>query len=708
MTRLPSRAYAELEVVLHRGSSDSYQVELRFANPLSEAEIPPERGLASLDPADLLAHQNDPKAYGEHLAEKLFQDDAVRSLYARARTAVETAELHLRLRLLVGPSAPELQALRWELLRDPLSKALLATSEKTLLSRFMVSRDWRPVRLQPRTELSALVAVAAPSNLEKFGLAEVDLAGEVGRAREGLQGIRVAVAGEDQPLTLELLAERLRAGVDVLYLVCHGALHRKTLEPVLYLQKDDGTVGGTRGADLAQRISELPQPPRLVVLASCESAGTEPGTTAGDRPAAQSSLAPLLAEAGVPAIVAMQGKITMETVKRAMPVFFKELLVDGQIDRAMAVARGTVRERDDNWMPALYLRLKGGRIWYEPGFAGEEDQFKKWKSITGSIRQGTFVPIVGPDIVERACGSARELAESLAEAHGFPLAPHHRKELAVVAQYLSVHESRKLARDEVLKGLRAQILERNPGLDADGGDLKTLFKAVVHHRYQDETDPFRILARLGGSVYVNANADPMLPLALAEAGARPKLLFCDWRKTKDNHPREPAYEGSPIPEEPIVYYAFGFLAKDESLVLTEDDYVDYLIAAADYKLIPRVVRGTLVKSSLLFLGFSPDDWAFRVLFRLIMSLDGSAQLGDYAHVGVQIDPAEHELADVERTREYLQEYFSSGRDAPRVDVYWGTAVDFLNELRQQLERTADEEPAAVLAGNEDEDDWVGL
>ena len=59
----------------------------------------------------------------------------------------------------------------------------------------------------------------------------------------------------------------------------------------------------------------------------------------------------------------MQGKISMETVKTAMPVFFSELLKDGQIDRAMAVARGRVRERTDSWMPALFLRLKGGRIW---------------------------------------------------------------------------------------------------------------------------------------------------------------------------------------------------------------------------------------------------------------------------------------------------------------------------------------------------------
>jgi hypothetical protein len=64
----------------------------------------------------------------------------------------------------------------------------------------------------------------------------------------------------------------------------------------------------------------------------------------------------------------MQGQISMETVEAAMPRFFVELMQDGQIDHALAMARGLVRARPDAWMPVLFLRLRGGRIWYEPGF----------------------------------------------------------------------------------------------------------------------------------------------------------------------------------------------------------------------------------------------------------------------------------------------------------------------------------------------------
>lgn len=685
--------YPELEVGLSRSSDEAYQVELRFSDPESEGEVPPEKGLAALDLAELLSLQQDPRAYGETLATQLFAGERVRGLYSRVKTAVEASGRFLRLRLLVGPAVPELHGLRWELLRDPETRAPLATSEKTFFSRFMASQDWRPVKLRRRADLKALIAVAAPSNLAKYNLADVDLDGEIARAREGLGDIPATVLGREEPLTLERLAAGLRSGADVLYLVCHGALIRGQV-PWLFLQDDAGEVSRVEGSALAERIRELQDPPRLAVLASCESGGMANGAT-------QAALAPRLAEAGVTAVIAMQGQVTMETVKKLVPVFFSELAKDGHIDRALAVARGTVRDRADAWMPVLYLRLKSGRIWYEPGFAGEEDAFKKWRSIAGSVRAGCCVPILGPDVGEHLYGTARERADQLAAEHGFPLEPQDRSDLAKVTQYLAVTESRKYARDAVDQQLRAEIRRRLPAL----ADEPKLFEAAIRSQTGDD-DPLRILASLGTAVYVTASADPLLFFALRAAERPPRMLYCRWRKTRDNHPAEPAYEGVPKPESPVVYYPFGVArpGEEDSLVLTEDDYLDYLIAAAEYKLIPAVVRGTLVRSSLLFLGFTLSDLSFRVLFRLIMSLDGSSQLGDYAHVGVQVDPEAHNLSDVERAREYLEEYFGTGRDSPRIDIYWGTAADFLKELRDQL-ATLDSEDAPSAA-SEVEDEWV--
>ncbi len=690
--------YDELEIGLHRSETGTYQVELRFTDHQSEAEIPPVRGTASLDFAQLLALQHEPAAYGKALAEALLQDSGVRDLYRQARAVVEARDAFLRLRLMVAASAPELHAVRWELLCDPESQAPLACSEKTPFSRFMLSHDWRPATLRAKTVLRALVAVAAPTNLARYRLAAIDGEREVERACTALKGIDVTVLGRQEPLTEEGLLAHLRDGVDVLYLVCHGALIRDV--PRLYLQNDDGEVAVADGNQLARRVGELTQAPRLVVLASCESGGRK--HSAGDeQPAAEAALAPRLAEAGVLAIIAMQDKISMQTVEQAMPVFFAELLVDGQIDRALAVARGTVRERPDAWMPALYMRLKRGCIWYVPGFTGEDD-FSKWRAIVSSVRQGGFVPIVATSVGAHLMGTESELADRIGQRHGFPLAAHERNDLAKVTQYLRVDQSSKYARDEVLKQTRQQILSRHP--DLAGGDqlsLPRLLDAVLD-RQQDD-DPFKILAQLPASVYVTTSSTPQLVKALKAAGREPAPLICDWRPTRDNHPQAPTHMGKPTAAEPVVYHVYGILGKPNSLVLTEDDYFEFLVATAEYKLIPTVVRGCLTCQSLLFLGFRVNELAFRALFQLIMALEGSQQLRDHAHVGVQIDPEEHTLSDIEGARRYLEEYFESGVDTPSISIYWGSSADFLSELREHLDQITDNDlPVAV---EEDEDDW---
>ncbi len=698
--------YAELEITLSHTLGGEYEAELRFTSPASEAEIPPVRSVTPLDLDKLLEHQHDPRSYGAALTEALFADEKLRSLYGQVRAAVETGGLTLRLRLRVDASAQELHALRWELLRAPAATAggepgaLLSTSERILFSRFMASSDWRSVKIARKADLRAVVAVAAPTNLAAKGLAEIDIDAEIARARAGLEGAELTVASRDEPLTLERLVELLRDGnPDILYLVAHGALSRRTGEGALYLQDADGKVAVCRGRELAERVAELVRPPRLAVLVSCESAGTE----SGDLSSALAALAPLLADAGVAAVLAMQGRISMPTMEKALPVFFRELLHDGQIDRALAVARGAVRDRADAWMPALFMRLKRGRIWYEPGFSDDEGDFSKWRSIVSSTRQGNFVPILGPDVGEHVYGTMHEMAERLGRRHAFPLAAHDRGDLAKVTQFLSVRESRSLARDEVMKNYVKGVRRLHPEL-AEAGPLSLpkLLDRIVER--QSEDDPFQILAGLPAKVYVNACPDPLLIKTLKARGREPRPLLCDWRPSPDHHPTAPTCDQEPTAKQPVVHHVFGVLGKADSLVMNEDDFFDYLIAAAEYKLIPGPVRGALTRGSLLFLGFRLDDWTFRVLFRLIMALGGQQRLRDYAHVAVQVDPEEHDLTDVEPARRYLDQYFSAGRDAPPISIYWGSSQDFLAELRRRMDEDTVDEPS--IPAEEDDDGWL--
>jgi hypothetical protein len=357
-----------LNISIHRAEG-IHQIELSHSDPNSDAEVAPVRGTAAFDPTALLELEALHTDYGKALAKQLFADDDVLRRFVQVEATVQALSGVLRVLLRIEPSASELQGLRWELLRHPYSGAALSTSQTVLLCRSMLSDDARPVKLRPRTELTALIAISAPETdkLQRMGLAPVDYEGEMGRVRSALVGIEVrTLGGPGSPFTLDRLIEELRSGVDILYLVSHGMFGRSNGNAALILQDEAGEAKPITGEDLGIRIAELQVGPRLVVLASCQSAGDGMSTTAQPRTTAQVTLVGHLADAGVPAVIAMQGSITMATIEAMMPTFFTELLRDGQIDRALAVARGKVRDRDDAWMPALFTRLTLGCLWDAP------------------------------------------------------------------------------------------------------------------------------------------------------------------------------------------------------------------------------------------------------------------------------------------------------------------------------------------------------
>jgi hypothetical protein len=422
-----------------------------------------------------------------------------------------------------------------------------------------------------------------------------------------------------------------------------------------------------------------------VILASCQSAGSGAEARTDDA-GALAALGPKLAEAGIPAVLAMQGNVSMETVARFMPVFFQELQRDGQIDRAMAVARGAVRERPDWWMPVLFMRLKSGRLWYAPGFAEAQQGLEKWPALLGNIRRGRCTPILGPGLTESLLGSRRELARRWAESYHFPMAPHDREDLPQVAQYLAINQQPMFPRDELVEYLRQAMLARykNDLPEAlQGAPLEEVLTAVgAWRRAHDPTEPHQVLAGLPLPIYITTDSSNLLAEALVAAGKTPQVELCRWNdhiaQLPSIYDTEPNYR--PDAKRPLVYHLFGRFEEPDSLILTEDDYFDYLIGVTGNKdLIPPVVRRALADTALLFLGFQMDDWDFRVLFRSIMSQEGRGRRRGYAHVAAQIDPEEGRILEPERARRYLESYF---QDAD-ISIYWGSTEDFVQEIQKR-------------------------
>lgn len=685
---------AELEIAIHRRDTESYNVDLRFVHPESDSDVRPAYG--DLEPLrinpEAFLRAADPQAHGQTLAQALFVETKVQAAFEKALAAAQVLDAPLRVRLFIGPSAPELHNLRWETLidptvssADPATATPLLTNENIIFSRYLSSLDWRPVRLRPQRDLSALVVIAAPDNVTQYGMAAVNVEQELETARTGLGDIACTELAEPRSATLDNIIAHLRDEVDILYLVAHGALANG--EPVLYLEDESGKTKPTRGSELVTRLRELTVRPRLVVLASCQSAGDGNSDITAQDEGALAGLGPRLAEVGVPAVLAMQGKISMETVRQFMPLFFEELRSDGQIDRAMAAARGRVRARYDWWMPVLFMRLKSGRIWYVPGFGDDRQGLKQWPALLNAIKRRKCTPILGPGIGDNLLGSRQEIAQRWAETYGFPLEPHQKEDLPQVAQFVNVIQQRYLLESELENHLRREIWQKfSEVLDAalEDAPLEELLSAAgTLYRAENEQTIYQLLAQLDLPVYITTSADNLLFDALVAQGKDPIYDFCRWNPNVEHLPLlyDEKEDDPPTTDCPLIYHLFGHLSEPESLVLTEDDYFDYLIGVtSNNDLIPSEVRRVFADTGLLFLGFRIDDWDFRVLFRSIMQRQGGGRRSRYPHIAAQINPEEERILEPAGARQYLEARFQD----TDVAIFWGSVEDFQRALRERL------------------------
>jgi hypothetical protein len=700
----------DLEIGLRRrvlavtGPSEEteYLVGLRGSRPDSAADVRPEEGIACFPWGQLRRLEISASEYGQLLAKSLLADPKIQAAFSAAQASAEADQANLRLRLAINGDAFELHSLHWETLCTS-QGSLLTTNEKLPFSRYLSSRDWRPVSLRARTLLRALIVISNPSDLENYSLAPVDVTGELERARDSLKGMALdtlASLDDSSIPSLKNIFDCLRAtAYDLIYIVCHGRLVRG--EPHLWLENERGQVDIVPGSELEARFRELEtrKLPRLAVLASCQSAGQGSGPISSggtDGDGVRVALGPRLVEAGIPAVVAMQGQISMETIARCMPIFFAELLKDGKIDRAIAVARGAVRERPDFWMPVLFMRLKDGMIWYEASFrdqSGRQVEFDKWPTLTSSIKNGRCTAIVGSGLFEPILGSLREIAQDWASTYAYPLSPDERDSLPQVSQYLGVDQDRVFLLDELASTLRRRLQVQFPDIlaaqnQAADAPLDELIGVVgAELRKKNPLEPHRVLACLPLKVYVTTNLNSLISDALQEAGRQPVVEVLPWNdematQYQDNSifVLEPTYR--PSTERPLVYHLFGRFSQPESLVVTEDDHFDFLKGAArNSKLIPNFVQRAMADSALLFLGYQLEEWSFRVLFRSLLDQPGN-RLYQYSHIAVQIMPEVGRLISTDRALRYLERYLNKGARA-EISLYLGSAEEFVRLLAEK-------------------------
>ena len=720
--------YAELEVSFHLRDERRYSVEFRYDSPDTQVGTLSEPYLVEFDWEQLNSLVLDVKQYGATLSAMFFADAGIREQFSRALAHVNN-ESGLRIRLYLRRGTPLLHNLLWETLEDPTSLPLvhrtLATDEHVLLSRFLSSWDFRPVHLQSRDNLRALVAIANPRGIEKQQVAgqrlsSVDAAGEWKRLSTALGRISKQNLSNDGRVSANHITTKLRDGFDIFVLVCHGALIDG--EPLLWLENEEGGIARVMGIDLVLRLKDMKDPPRLIVLCSCQSSGAADQLHSNDK-GALAALGPRLAEAGIPAVIAMQDNIRMDTASAFLSVFFNELMEDSQIDRAVAVARSSIcHDHPDWWVPVLITRLKRGRVWFERQIA-DVKSFQKWEGLMVDILRCNCTPVIGPDLVTPMFGSPAEIAKRWAEKYDFPMSPQDRDSLPQVAQYLSYHQSRDFMFSELAKHICMFLKRTYPDqltdipadfVDCDAGNFN--LDNIISHvgaqlRRDNERDVFRMLADLPFPIYINTNRDNLLFDALKEANKNPRKDVCRWTVFEEDQQEwppsifvdEPGYK--PTVEEPLVFHLFGNLSDPNTLVIAEDDYFNFLIGInknwrttfasnlyvggppgqylrehkheTGTEPFPQTIVHALTQGGLLFLGFRTTDWEFRTLFRSLVAQESWTlkKRNRNVSVAVQMEPDENNFLEPQGARKYIEDYFDK-----KPEVYWGPVDTFVGEI----------------------------
>ena len=287
-----------------------------------------------------------------------------------------------------------------------------------------------------------------------------------------------------------------------------------------------------------------------------------------------------------------------------------------------------------------------------------------WKILLQRIADRECTPFIGAGASVAALPVARDIALEWADEYDYPLADGG--DLARVAQFLAVEH------DPIFP--KQLLRERLQG--------------VQQPDFSAPDDPHGMLADLDLPLYITTNYDGLMTGALSARGKAPARELCGWNDlVRELQPSQLDAGFEPTPATPLVYHLHGHHEVPQSMVLTEDDYLAFLVRISTdntVRLLPSKVRSALATTSLLFVGYSLSDWDFRVLFRGLMGSLGST-LG-MTSIAVQLDPAPEDATPERRAaaQEYLNGYFEQIQTI-KVRLYWGDARDFARELRERWE-----------------------
>jgi hypothetical protein len=301
-----------------------------------------------------------------------------------------------------------------------------------------------------------------------------------------------------------------------------------------------------------------------------------------------------------------------------------------------------------------------------------------WDSLLRRIAAGKCTPFLGAGASADSLPVAAKIAEKWAGRDGYPLPD--KSDLARVAQFVAI--------------------KRNDAMWPKD-ELAEQFSQAEPPDFRADDNVYGLLAELPVPVYITTNYDTFMAQALRSRNRDAKEELCPWTgRVREIRPSlfGPESTFKPTPQTPLVYYLHGSSELAESMVLTEDDYLDFLVwMSRAAPVLPAPINYALGGTALLFIGYSRMDWNFKVLFRSLIAAMGS---NGRPSVAVQLPPDAADEQTRQNVQDYLTRYFSKIQALP-VRVYWGKAQEFTCELRtrwKKFQESKDAEPNEPVRG----------
>ncbi len=179
-----------------------------------------------------------------------------------------------------------------------------------------------------------------------------------------------------------------------------------------------------------------------------------------------------------------------------------------------------------------------------------------WDVLLSRIKDGKCTPFLGAGVNAGVLPLGSDIARKWATQYKYPL--EDSWDLARVAQFLAVRRRDSMfPKEEAAKAL----------------------SGVAPPDFTKVDMPQSVLADLPLPVYLTTNYDDYMAMALRSRHKNPQVEVCRWHDSlkpeASGFSSPPGYQ--PTVANPLVYHLHGHQERVESLVLTEDDYLDYLV-----------------------------------------------------------------------------------------------------------------------------------